>query len=109
MPYDITYIWNLIYSTNEPFHSKETHGHGEETSGCRRGGKEGSWMDWEFGVNGCKLLPLEWICNKILLYSSENCIYLLMMEHENVRKKYVCMYVCMYVCVTGSLCCTVEN
>ena len=26
IPYDITYIWNLIYSTNEPFHIKENHG-----------------------------------------------------------------------------------
>ena len=25
----ITYIWNLIYGTNEPFHRKETHGLGE--------------------------------------------------------------------------------
>ena len=23
-------------------------------------------MDWELGVNGCKLLPLEWIRNEIL-------------------------------------------
>ena len=29
IPYDITYIWNLIYSTNEPFHRKENHGLGE--------------------------------------------------------------------------------
>ena len=28
---DITYMWNLIYGTNEPFHRKETHGLGEET------------------------------------------------------------------------------
>ena len=34
-----------------------------------RGG--GSGMDWEFGVNRCKLLPLEWISNEILLYSLE--------------------------------------
>ena len=27
--YDITYIWNLIYGTNEPFHRKENHGLGE--------------------------------------------------------------------------------
>ena len=26
IPYDIPYIWNLIYGTNEPFHRKETHG-----------------------------------------------------------------------------------
>ena len=24
--YDITYIWNLIYAPNEPFHRKENHG-----------------------------------------------------------------------------------
>ena len=29
IPYDITYIWNLVYSPNEPFHRKETHGLGE--------------------------------------------------------------------------------
>ena len=29
MPYDVTYIWNLIYGTNEPFHRKENHGLGE--------------------------------------------------------------------------------
>ena len=28
-PYDITYIWNLIYSRNESFHRKENHGLGE--------------------------------------------------------------------------------
>jgi len=26
---DITYVWNLIYGTNEPFHRKENHGLGE--------------------------------------------------------------------------------
>ena len=29
IPYDIPYIWNLIYDTNEPFHRKENHGLGE--------------------------------------------------------------------------------
>ena len=41
---------------NERFHRKETHGLGEQTCGCQGGG---SWMDWEFGVNRCKLLHLE--------------------------------------------------
>ena len=35
----------------------------------RRGG---SGRDWELGVNGCKLLLLEWIYNEILLCSIEN-------------------------------------
>ena len=38
IPYDITYIWNLIYGTNEPFHRKENHGHGEQTCVCQAGG-----------------------------------------------------------------------
>ena len=36
----------------------------------------GGWggMDWEFGINRCKLLPLKWISNEILLYSTGNYI-----------------------------------
>ena len=33
-------------------------------------GRGGSGRDWEVGVNRCKLLPLEWISNEILLYST---------------------------------------
>ena len=36
-----------------------------------RGGEE-SGMDWERGVNRCRLLPLEWISNEILLCSTGN-------------------------------------
>ena len=92
IPYDITYNWNLIYSTNEPVHRKENHGLREQTCGCQGGGG-GSGMDWEFGVNRCKLLPLEWISNEILLCSTGNYVWSLMMEHDNVRKKNVYMYV----------------
>ena len=52
----ISHIWNLIYATNEHFHRKENHGHGEQTYSCQGGG---SGMDWELGVHRCKLLPLE--------------------------------------------------
>ena len=67
--YGVTYIWNLIYGTNETFHRKQNNGHGEQT--C-----QGGWsgMDWEFGVNRCKLLPLEWISDEILLCSPGNYI-----------------------------------
>ena len=40
---------------------------------CQGGGGE-SRMDWEFGVSRCKLLPLEWLSNEILLYSTGNYI-----------------------------------
>ena len=45
IPYDITYFWNLIYGTNEPFHRKESHGLGEQTCDYQAGGGGGSWMD----------------------------------------------------------------
>ena len=54
-------------------------------------------MDWEFGVNRGKPLPLEWIDNEILLYSTGNYIYSLMVEHDNVRKR---MHTCMCNWVT---------
>ena len=50
---------------------KQIHGLGEQTCGCWRGGRANG-MDWEFGVNRCKLLHLEWISNEILLYSTGN-------------------------------------
>ena len=49
-------------------------------------------MDWELGVNRCRLLPLEQISNEILLCSTGNYIWSLMMEHDNVRKKNLYMY-----------------
>ena len=57
------------------------------------GGGEGNGMDWVFGVNRCKLLPLEWISNWILLYSTGNYAWSLVMEYDNVRRKNVYMYV----------------
>ena len=46
---------------------RQTHRPREQTCGC-----QGRGMDWEFGVSRCKLLHLEWINNKILLYSTGN-------------------------------------
>ena len=71
---------------------KKTHGLEEQTCDCQRG-RGGTGMDREFRVIRCKLLPLEWISNEILLYSAGNCILLLMMEHDNVINKNVYMYV----------------
>ena len=71
IPYDITYIWNLIYGTNDPFHRKENHGLGEQTCGGRGGGG-GSGVDGALGAHRFRLLPLEWISNEILLCGTEN-------------------------------------
>ena len=43
MPYDFTYIWNLIFGTNKGFHRKENHGHGEQICGCQEGGGLAIW------------------------------------------------------------------
>ena len=38
----------------------------------KRGGGRGGGMGWEFGVGRYKLLHIEWINNKVLLYSTGN-------------------------------------
>ena len=38
IPYDITYMWNIKYGTNDPTYKIETdHGRGEQTCVCQRG------------------------------------------------------------------------
>ena len=67
-----------------------------------QGGREGG-MDQEFGVSRCKLLCIDWINNKILLYSMGNSIQYPMINHNG--KEYLkseCMF------ITESLCSTAE-
>ena len=39
-----------------------------------KGEEEGGGMEGEFGINRCKLLYIEWINIKVLLYSTGNYI-----------------------------------
>ena len=48
---------------------------------ARGEGVEGG-MEWEAGVSRCKLLYIEWINNKVLLYSTENYIQYLMITYN---------------------------
>ena len=50
LPYDITYMWNLKYDTNELIYETET------DLWLPRGRGSGGGMDWEFGISRCKLL-----------------------------------------------------
>ena len=50
-------------------------------------------VDGELEINRCKLLPLEWMSNEIVLCSTGNYVWSLVMEHENVKKKNVYTYV----------------
>ena len=54
----------------------------------------GEGMDWEFGVSRCKLLHLEWIDNKVLLYSTGNYIQFPGINHnakEYKKRMYICV------------------
>ena len=59
---------------------KQTHRHREQTCGCQ--GWDGGGKDWEFGVRRCKLLYIEWIHNKVLLYSTGNYIQYPVINHK---------------------------
>ena len=73
MPYDITYMRNLKYSTNEHIYQTETLTDVEIRLWLPRWGRGGRVIDWEFEVGRCKLLHLE-RTNKALLYSTGNYI-----------------------------------
>ena len=74
----------------------------------------GGGIDWEFGISRCKLLYIEWINKKVLLYSMGNYIQYPVINHKRKEYEKECMYVCVCVCVcvyiyiTESLCCTAE-
>ena len=59
-----------------------------------KGESVGGGMEWEVGVSRCKLLYIEWINNKVLLYSTGNYTqYLVITYNGKVSKKeYIYMY-----------------
>ena len=58
----------------------------------------GGGMEWEFGVSRRKLLYIEWINNKVLLYSTENYIQYPMINHNG--KEYIKKCIYMYYWIT---------
>ena len=58
----------------------------------------GGGMEWEAGVSRCKPLYIEWINNKVLLYSTENYIQYPVINHsEKEYKKRMCIYIYIYM------------
>ena len=74
---------------------KQTHRHIEQTCGCQGGGGSGG-MDWEFGVSRYKLLYIEWINNKVLLYSTGNYVQYPMINHNRREYFKTRIYIYMY-------------
>ena len=48
-------------------------------------------VDWEFRIRRCKLVYIEWINNKDLLYSTENCMQYSVINHngKEYEKEYI--------------------
>ena len=68
-----------------------------------KGEENGGGMDREFGISRCKLLNVEWIIKKVLLYSTGNYTQYPVINHNGKNmKRNVCIY------ITESLCCTPE-
>ena len=54
----------------------------------------GRGMEWEFGISRCKLVYIEWINSKVRLYSTENYIQYLVINHnEKDIKQNVYIYI----------------
>ena len=50
-------------------------------------------MDWEFGISRCKLLYIEWINNKVQLYSTGSYIQYPVINHKGrYMKKNILVY-----------------
>ena len=71
-----------MYGTNEPIYKTEKDR--KQPCGSQRG--EGiqvrRGVHREFGVGRCKLLHLEWINNKVLLYSTGNYVQYPVINHN---------------------------
>ena len=64
-----------------------------------RGRGRGEGIEWEFGVRRCKLLYIEGINNKVLLYSTQKYIQYHVIIMEKNEKECICVYIYMCVCV----------
>ena len=55
------------------------------------GGRGRGGLDWEFGTSRRKLLYIEWMNNKVLLYSTGNYIQYLVINHngKEYEKEYI--------------------
>ena len=83
---------------------KQTHRHKEQTCGSEGEEWGGGGMEWELGFSRCKLSYIEWINNKVLLYSTGNYIQYPVINHNGKEYEKECIY----ICTTESFCCTVE-
>ena len=85
-------MWNLKYDTSELIYETETDSQIENRPVVAKGEGGGGGMEWGFGVSRCKLLYIEWINNKVLLYSIGNYIQYPVINHNGKVYKKECIY-----------------
>ena len=54
-------------------------------------------MEWKVGVSRRKLLYVEWMDNKILLYTTGNCIQYPVTNHNGKEYEKECIYTFCYI------------
>ena len=67
------------------------------------GGVWGREMEWEIWVSSYKILHIEWINNKVLLYSIGNYIQypVINPDGEEYEKEYIIyIFIYIYICIT---------
>ena len=62
-------------------------------------------MNWEFGISRCKLVYIEWINSKVILYIQYPAIN---HRESKMKKNIINIYIYMYIYITESLCYTVK-
>ena len=85
-------MWKLNYDTHELIYERKTDSQTWRTDlWSLRAGREG--LDWEFGISRCKLLYVEWINIKILLYRTRNYTQYLIINYSGKNEIYMCVYI----------------
>ena len=79
--------------------TREEQAHRHEAQTCGRQGGSGFWgKDWEFGISRCKLLYIEWINNKVLLYSAWNYVQypVINQNGKEYEKEHICIHISIF-------------
>ena len=86
-------VCSLLLCNNSWAYVWRLNRHRGQTCGCHGDWGWGGGMDLGFGLNRCKLLYTGWINNKVLLYSTGNCIIQYLTINHN-EKECICVYIC---------------
>ena len=102
IPYDITYMWNRKYGTNELIYETEINSDVENRFVIAKSKGVKGGMDWEFGISRGKLYIYKMDNNKDLFYSTENYIQYPVISHNG--KEYFLFYFILFIYLFLSFC-----